>query len=250
MEEYQAATYGDRIADVYDQWVTLPADTDAAVEFLASLAGAGSVLELGIGTGRIALPLAERGIAVHGIDASTAMVAKLRAKPGGDAIPVVTGDFAEVSVQGSYRLVFVVFNTFFALASQEDQVRCFQNVARHLAADGAFVIQAFVPDLTRFDHGQRTSVREVQTDRVIVEVACHDPVQQRVSGQHIVLRESGITLYPVAIRYAWPAELDLMARLAGLRLRERWESWQRVPFTASSGTHVSVYAAAHDQPGL
>jgi hypothetical protein len=173
--------------------------------------------------------------------------AKLRAKPGGEAIPVIMGDFAEVSVQGSYSLVFVVFNTFFALASQEEQVRCFQNVARHLAADGAFVIQAFVPDLTRFDHGQRTAVTGVQADRVIVEASCHDPVQQRISGQQIVLRESGITLYPVQIRYAWPAELDLMARLAGLSLRERWESWQRVPFTASSGRHVSVYAAARDQ---
>ena len=242
MQGYYAATYGDRIAEVYDTWSSVPGETDAAVEYLAGMAGPGPVLELGIGTGRIALPLAGRGIEVHGIDASAAMVAKLRAKPGGEAIPVVIDDFAAVDVQGTYSLVFVVFNTFFALGSQEEQVRCFQGVARHLADGGAFVIQAFVPDVTRFAHGQRVGAVDVQSDRAILEVARHDPVQQRVTGQQIMLREDGISLYPVQVRYAWPAELDLMARLAGLRLRERWENWQRVPFTVSSGSHISVYA--------
>jgi SAM-dependent methyltransferase len=209
------------------------------VEFLSDLAGTGPVLELGIGTGRVALPLARRGHEVHGIDASEAMVEKLRAKTG--EIPVIIGDFAELDVGGEFHLVYVVFNTFFALLSQEDQVRCFSNVARRLREGGVFVIEAFVPDMTRWDQDQRVEALGVENDSVILGVSRHDPVGQRVSSNHLVVSEMGVKMYPVRLRYAWPSELDLMARLAGLRLRERWGGWRREPFTASSVKHVSVY---------
>lgn len=243
MKGYDPSTYGDRIAEIYDEvlpdWVA--AETGRAVDFLAALAGPGPALELGIGTGRIALPLAARGVAVEGIDASPAMVARLRAKPGGDGIPVTVGDFADVGVEGNFRLIFCVFNTFFALLTQEDQVRCFQNVARHLTGDGSFVIEAFVPDPTLFDRGQRVEAEAVELDRVILQVSRHDPVNQQVWSQKILLTEAGARFYPVQIRYAWPAELDLMARSAGLRLTERWGGWGREPFTVRSRRHVSVY---------
>ena len=238
---YDASTYGERIADVYDAWPRLPATTERAVECLASVAGRGPILELGIGTGRIAFPLLQRGFAVHGIDASPAMVARLRAKPGGDRIPVAIGDFAAMAIAGRFSLIFVVFNTFFGLLSQDDQVRCFAGVAEHLTDDGVFVIEAFVPDVTRFTHGQRVGATNVSADSVLLETSIHDPVAQRVHSQQVVISERGVQLYPVVIRYAWPSELDLMARLAGLRLRERWGGWGREPFDASSGAHVSVY---------
>ncbi len=244
MDEYGPATYGDAIAEVYDELVGrwVEAETPAAVEFLADLAGPGPALELGIGTGRVALPLAARGIPIHGIDASPVMVARLRAKPGGDRIPVAIGDFAEVGVDGQFRLIYVVFNTFFALLTQEDQIRCFQNVARRLTDDGCFVIEAFVPDPARFDRGQRVHADDVGLGRVVLEAATHDPVNQQVHSVHVVITETGLKLYPVKLRYAWPAELDLMARLAGLRLRERWGGWGREPFTGRSPKHISVYA--------
>ncbi len=241
MDDYGPATYGDRIADVYDGFYDDRLDTDAAVETLARLAGDGPVLELAIGTGRLALPLAGRGLEVHGIDASEAMVAKLRAKPGGDRIPVTIGDFAEVGVTGSYALIFVAFNTLFALPTQEDQLRCFANVAAHLAEGGVFAVEGFVPDLARFDRGQRTNTTSVETDRVVIDASVHDPVAQRVVSQHVVITEAGTKLYPIDIRYAFPSELDLMARLAGLELRSRWGGWRREDFTSSSQRHVSVY---------
>jgi SAM-dependent methyltransferase len=241
---YDPATYGERIADVYDDWPRLPATGERAVEFLAAAAGRGPILELGIGTGRLALPLANRGFAVHGIDASPAMVARLRAKPGGDRIPVTLGNFAEMAVSGRFSLVFVAFNTFFGLQSQEDQVRCFNGVADHLTDDGAFVIEAFVPDVSRFTQGQRVGVTHVGGDVVHLECSVHDPVAQQVHSHQIVITDGGAKLYPVDIRYAWPSELDLMARLAGLRLRERWGGWSREPFGAASGAHVSVYERA------
>jgi SAM-dependent methyltransferase len=242
--DYDAATYGDRIAEVYDDWYVEQPDPSAMVAVLAELAGEGPVLELGIGTGRVALPLAERGLAIHGIDASTAMVARLRAKPDGDAIPVTIGDFADVGVDGTFSLIFVVFNTFFALLSQEDQVRCFRNVADHLAEGAVFVVEAFVPDLTRFTRGQSVSAECAGADRLMLSVSDHDPVRQRIASQHLVISDDSIRPYPVRIRYAWPAELDLMAQSAGLRLRERWAGWDRQPFGVSSPQHVSVYEPA------
>jgi len=241
MDDYGATTYGDLIADVYDEWHVPGENTAAATALLAGLAGDGPALELAIGTGRIALPLVERGIEVHGIDASEAMIAKLRAKPGGERIPVATGDFADVGVDGRFPLVYLVFNTFFALLTQKEQVRCFRKVATHLTGDGVFVIEAFVPDLGRFDRQQRTCVSRIDVDEILLDVSRHDPVSQRVDSQLVVLRADGIRLQPVRLRYAWPAELDLMAQLAGLRLHHRWGGWRREPFTASSGVHVSVY---------
>jgi SAM-dependent methyltransferase len=239
--DYDATTYGDRFADIYDAYVAGIVETDATVALLAELAQGRPTLELGIGTGRVALPLKERGIEVHGIDASTAMVAQLRAKPGGERLPITIGDFADVAVEGCYGLTYVVFNTFFALLTQEAQVRCFQNVAAHLTPDGIFLIEAFVPDTARYDRGQRVQVSRVETDRVFLDVNRHDPVTQTVITQHIAVTDGQVRLYPVRIRYAWPTELDLMAQLAGLSLRERWAGWRREPFTAAATRHVSMY---------
>lgn len=242
MDQYDTSTFGARIADVYDQ--VYHGCEDAAIAQLGDLARGGRALELGIGTGRVALPLAAHGVEVHGIDASEAMVARLRDKPGGSSIPVSIGDFADVAVSGEFSLVFVVLNTFAALLSQEEQVRCFRNVAQHLTPDGAFVIEVFVPDLARFSRDQYTVASVVGTDRVGLDVARHDPVRQLTVHQHIEITEQGIRLYPVQLRYVWPAELDLMAQLAGMRLRSRWGGWQREPFTASSARHVSIYERA------
>jgi SAM-dependent methyltransferase len=244
MDEYGPSTYGDRIADVYDAWFHPPTDTQAAVDFLADLATRGPALELAIGTGRIALPLSAKGVEVHGIDASEAMVAKLREKPGGGEIPVTMGDFANVGVDGRFRLIFVVFNTLWALLTQEDQVRCVRNVAKHLTDDGVFVVEAFVPDPARFDRDQRVQTRKVESDRIFLEGSTHDAEHQRVSSQIIVLENSGrIRMFPVEVRYVWPSELDLMAQVAGLRLQERWGGWNREPLTLP-GWHVSVYEQA------
>jgi hypothetical protein len=169
------------------------------------------------------------------------MVARLRSKPGGDAIPVTMGNFAEVPVEGRYGVVFVAFNTFFGLTTQDEQVRCFENVAAHLADDGVFVLEVFVPDVARFDRMQRVSAINVDLDEVQLEATKYDPMAQRSSTQHVFVSPSGVELIPVVIRFAWPAELDLMARVAGLRLHERWGGWDRQPFTADSGHHVSVY---------
>jgi SAM-dependent methyltransferase len=242
-DDYGPETYGDRIADVYDAWYGEAdfLEKDASIELLAELAGGGPVLELAIGTGRLALPLAERGLEVHGVDASEAMVARLREKPGGADIPVTMGDFADVPVEGAYPLVFVAFNTFFGLPSQEAQVRCFANAAAHLAEGGVFLIEAFVPDLGRFDRNQRFQTNSVSTTEVNLDASRHDPLEQRVDSVHVVLTEAGTRLYPVNLRYAFPAELDLMARLAGLELKHRWGGWRREEFTRQSQRHVSVY---------
>ena len=239
MNFYSHETYGERVAGVYDEWF---ATFDPhAIDLLAELAGDGPALELGIGTGRIALPLADKGIAVHGIDTAESMIARLRSKPGADRIPVTQGNFAEVPVDGKFALIYIAFNTFFALASQEEQVRCFRNVAAHLVPGGCFVIEAFVPDVTRFTGGQVNWATKVTVDEVQLDVGQHDLATQRVISQKIVITEGNVRLYPVQIRYCWPSELDLMAQLAGLRLRERWSNWKREPFTSESGQHISVY---------
>lgn len=251
MKGYGPSTFGERMAGVYDRWYgTRRADTTTAqcVEVLAGLAAGGRVLELAIGTGRIALPLARRGLPVHGIEASPAMLEKLREKPGGDAIPVTLGDLADVGVEGRFDLVFLVFNTLFNLPSQESQVRCFRNVARHLSTRGAFVVEAFVPRPADFTDGQALRTVDLTAESTTLEAALHDPVGQTVQYQYIVIDVEGVRLYPVPMRYAWPAELDLMARLAGLELRERWGGWDRSPFTAASRGHVSVYAPAEAAP--
>jgi hypothetical protein len=239
MNFYSHETYGERVADVYDEWY---ADYDpAAIEFLAELAHGGKALELGIGTGRIALPLSAKGVDVQGIDAAASMISRLRAKPDGDRIKVTQGNFAEVPVDEKFALVYIAFNTFFALSSQEEQVQCFRNVAAHLEPAGCFVIEAFVPDVTRFKGGQVNWASKVTTDVVELDVGHHDPVTQSVYSQKVVITDGNVRLYPVQIRYCWPSELDLMAQLAGLRLRERWTNWKREPFTHKSGHHISIY---------
>ena len=247
MDNFDASTYGDRMADVYDDihaQLSTSAVVDPMVDVLAELAGDGPALELGIGTGRVALPLAARGVEVHGIDASEGMVARLREKPGGVGIPVSIGDFARFDTEDRYALVFVVFNTLFVLPSQEAQVDCFGSVANHLTEGGVFAVEAFVPDLTRFDRGQRINAGLIENDRVSIDLSRHDPASQTVESSHLYITQDGVRMYPVNIRYAWPSELDLMARLAGMRLRERWADWRRNPFTSASTGHVSVYERA------
>jgi SAM-dependent methyltransferase len=244
MSNYSDETYGESAAGVYDEW--FPDCEPDAVAFLAQLAQDGRALELGIGTGRVALPLAAKNIEVQGIDAAKSMVARLHAKPGGEKIVVTYGNFADVPVDGEFALIYVVFNTLFALPSQEAQVRCFKNVASHLTKTGCFAIEAFVPDVTRFVHGQANWATKVTVDRVELDAGRHDPATQRVISQKVVLTDGSVRLYPVQIRYAWPSELDLMAQLAGLRLRERFGGWRREPFTAESQKHISVYERVHN----
>ena len=239
MNFYSHDTYVERVAGVYDDWHS---DYDpSTIDMLAELAGDGRALELGIGTGRIALPLSARGVEVHGIDAAVSMISRLRAKPGSEQITVTQGNFAEVAVQQEFALVYVVFNTFFSLSTQDEQVQCFRNVAARLSAGGCFLVEAFVPDLTRFTGGQVNWATKVSTDVVELDVGRHDPVTQSVVSQKVVMTDGIVRLYPLQIRYAWPAELDLMAQLAGLRLRERWSGWKREPFTAQSTKHISIY---------
>lgn len=241
MEGYGAATYGEEWAAIYDEQWAGAGEDEPTVAFLRELAGDGPALELAIGTGRVALPLQASGTEVHGIDISQPMVAKLRTKPRGAEIRVTMGDFADVAVDETYPLVYLVFNTFFALTTQDDQVRCFQNVAAHLPPGGAFVLECFVPDLARYDRHQRVQASSVRLDRVALEISRHDPVAQQIDSQMVVLSHDATKLYPIHIRYAFPSELDLMAQLAGLRLRARYGGWSKEPFTSASIAHVSVY---------
>jgi SAM-dependent methyltransferase len=233
-------SFGEDTAAAYDDGLR---GTEAAtVAFLAARAGGGPALELAIGTGRIALPLAATGVRVDGLDLSEPMLARLRAKPGGERLTLTVGDLADVPVEGRYRLVYLVFNTLFNLLTQDEQVRCFANVAEHLDDDGVFVVEAFVPAwLHRLRDGQHVHAERVEVDRVVLDVGRHDPVAQTLEESHVELSAAGIRLGPIVTRYAWPAELDLMARLAGLRLRERWGGWSGEPYTADSRDHVSVY---------
>ena len=241
MKDYEPImSFGEDVAKSYDDEPR--GDEDAAVAFLEKLADGGLALELAIGTGRIALPLTARGILVDGVDISPAMIAQLRTKSGGDQISVTIGDFADVPVPGTYRLIYVVFNTLFNLLSQEEQVCCFENVAAHLTDDGLFVIEAFRPDfLYRLRDHQYVDAEAVEVDEVRLDVARHDPVRQLLEESHVSLSPEGIRLNPIVTRYAWPSELDLMARIAGLQLKERWGGWDRSPLTSSSRNVVSVY---------
>jgi hypothetical protein len=217
-------------------------DELAAVAFLEQLAGQGNALELGIGTGRIALPLAARGIRVDGIDLSEAMVNQLHSKPGGDQLSVTIGSFADVPVSGTYQLIFVVFNALFNLLTQEEQVRCFENVAAHLTDEGVFVIEAYVPAfLYRLRNDQYVDAEAIAVDEVRLDVLRHDAATQMLEESHVSLSQAGIRLNPVVLRYAWPSELDLMARIAGLHLKERWANWNQEPFTSASSNCVFVY---------
>ena len=234
--------FGERVASVYDEHAAAmfdPAVVTPAVDLLAGLAGRGAALELGIGTGRVALPLAGRGVRVAGIDSSEAMVARLRAKPGGRDVEVAIGDLATARVGGEFSLVYLVFNTIFNLVTQDAQVACFENAAAHLGRGGRFVIETTVPDLQNLPVGQ--TIIPFRADPGGISFDVYDVVTQRFSSQHFVFADGRVEAYPVEFRYAWPAELDLMARLAGLRLRDRWAGWRREPFTSLSRAHVSVY---------
>jgi SAM-dependent methyltransferase len=230
--------FGRLWADTYDKHNPDPAP---AVEFLADLAGGGPLLELAVGTGRVALPLAARGLTVEGIEASPEMVAHLRAKPGGTAIPVVLGDIADVPVTGPYRLVYLVFNTLFNLVDAGRQADCFRNVARVLAPSGAFVVEAFVPDPADFDRDEQLEVRKVTEDSVTLRVHQYDRAAQTFIRQTIVIDGDGVRLKPFAMHYRWPEQIDELASSAGLRLTERYADWHRTPFTATSTDHISVY---------
>ena len=250
MTQYEDRTYGERIAGVYDDFYG--EYDEAMIERLAELAGlGGQALELGIGTGRVALPLRQRGVEVTGIDVSPAMIARLRSKPGGAEVRVVEASFAEFDLGARFDLVYVVFNTFYSLLTQEEQVSCFRSAARHLAEGGVFLLEVFCPDLCRFVDGQAVRAVRVETDRLQFDITMHDPVKQQVRSQHLLIsEEEGLRLYPVVLRYAWPSELDLMARLAGLGLRHRWSSWEKEAFGPRSTRHISVYGRAGDSSEL
>jgi SAM-dependent methyltransferase len=235
-DERIAAGYDAASTDMFD-----PAVVDSAVSFLADLAGDGSALELGIGTGRIALPLHQRGVSVCGIDLSPAMVERLRAKPGADDIDVTIGDFATATVAGTFRLAYLVYNTITNLTTQDAQVECFRNVAAHLEPDGYFVIEVGIPDLQRLPPG--VTVRAFAVSPTYVAFDEYTDMTAQISySHHYWLVGDKLETFSAPYRYVWPSELDLMARLAGMTLRERWSNWNREAFTSDSTTHVSVWA--------
>jgi SAM-dependent methyltransferase len=233
-DEHVAASYDRSDGQVFD-----PAVIETTVGFLVERAGAGRVLELGIGTGRIALPLARRGVRVHGIDLSRAMVARLRAKPGGDDIGVTIGDFATTRVDGSFSLAYLVFNTIMNLTTQGAQVACFRNVAAHLEPGGCFVIEVGIPSLRRLPPGERFRAYHVGATRWDIDE--FDVAAQSLVSHHFAIVDGRLERDSIPLRYVWPSELDLMAQLAGMSLRERWAGWKREPFTSDSDAHVSVW---------
>jgi SAM-dependent methyltransferase len=233
-DEPVAANYDETSDAMFD-----PAVVGPTVDVLAELAGNGRALELGIGTGRIALPLAARGVEVHGIDLSRAMIARLRAKPGGEAVPVTVGDFSTTQAGGTFRLAYVVWNTIMNLTTQAAQVACFRNVAAQLEPGGRFVVEVGVPDLRRLPPGERFVVFDGSTTHWGVDE--YDVANQGLISHHFDVRGDRVEKAQGTFRYVWPAELDLMAQLAGMELRERWAGWTREPFTSESRSHVSVW---------
>ena len=234
--------FGERVAAFYDERsadMSTPEVVGPVVDVLAGFAGDGGALEFGIGTGRIALPFAERGVRVAGIDSSEAMLSRLRAKPGAEAIEAVLGDFSTTRVDGEFSVAYLVFNTISNLVTQDAQVACFENAAAHLRTRGRFVIENGVPALQSLPPGQ--TVIPFRADREGFSFDVYDVVTQNLSSQHFYIVDGRLEAFPVEFRYAWPAELDLMARLAGMRLENRWAGWRQEPFTALSTSHVSVY---------
>jgi SAM-dependent methyltransferase len=234
--------FGERVAARYDESTDVMFDAgaiDPVIDLLVKLAGSGRALELGIGTGRIALPLTRRGIPVHGIELSKAMVARLRAKPGGEDIGVTIGDFATTTVDGTFSVAYLVWNTIMNLTTQAAQVACFRNVAAHLEPGGCFVIEVGVPDLQRLPPGETIHAFHVSETRWGLDE--YDVARQGLTSHHFEIVDGRLERTSIPFRYAWPAELDLMAELAGMRLRERWTGWQREPFTSDSRKHVSVW---------
>jgi SAM-dependent methyltransferase len=240
--------FDEQVAKHYEaRWPELfePGVIDPVVRFLAGLAGTGAALELGIGTGRIAIPLSRRGVRVHGIDLSPDMVAQLRAKAGTDDIGVTIGDFATTRVAGTFRLAYLVRNTITNLTTQDDQVACFRNVAAHLEPGGCFVIEVYIPQLQRLPPGETIHAFTVTPTHLGFEE--YDVASQIAFSHHYWVVDGQLETLSAPFRYVWPSELDLMARLAGMTLRERWSDWSRAPFTSDSRTHVSVWEKA-EQP--
>jgi SAM-dependent methyltransferase len=234
--------FGERVAARYDEStadISTPDVLDPMLDFLAGLAGSGRALELGIGTGRVALPLARRGVAVHGIELSEAMANRLRAKPGSGDIGITIGDFSKAKAPGEFSLAYLVFNTIGNLTTQEAQVACFRNVADHLAPGGCFVIEVGVPSLRRLPPGETVRPFDVSEDHLGFDE--YDVANQGLISHHFTLVDGQWERVSMPFRYVWPAELDLMAQLAGMRLRERWADWKREPFTGESQQHVSVW---------
>jgi Methyltransferase domain len=234
--------FGERVAAAYDDesWSMFdPAVVGPTADLLAELAGDGGALEFAIGTGRIAVPLAQRGVRVAGIDNSEAMLARLRGKPGAERIDAVVGDMATTRVDGEFSLVYLVFNTIFNLTTQEGQVACFENAAAHLPSGGRFVIEARVPELQRLPLGQTVLPWRAEADGMSYYV--YDVVRQGLSGRHYNFVDGRVEANPIEMRYAWPSELDLMARIAGMRLQDRWGGWEREPFTHLSPSHGAIY---------
>jgi SAM-dependent methyltransferase len=245
VREFDAASYGDGMADVYDEWYA-DLEVEEPVAALAALAGGGPVLELGVGTGRLAIPLATRGLTVHGVDTSAAMVAALKAKPGGDAVAVTVGDMAGPEPAGPFTLVFAAVNTFFgAFTSAEAQQACMVSVAGRLVPGGRFVIDAAVPDPDR--SGDTVTVRELGADRVVLTVTVTDVAAQTARGQFVELVDGErVRLRPWSIRWCTPEQLDAMATAAGLEPEQRWAGWNGEPFTPDSPRHVSVWRRSPD----
>ncbi len=233
-DEHVAARYDESAAEMFDSAVV-----DPIVDLLVELAGNGRALELGIGTGRIGLPLAERGVPVHGIELSKAMVARLRTKPGGDVIGVTIGDFATTSVDGTFTVAYLVFNTIMNLTTQAAQVACFRNVAAHLEPGGCFVIEVGVPDLQQLPPGETILPLYVSETRWGFDE--YDVAIQGLTSHHFEMLDGRVERLSIPFRYVWPSELDLMARLSGMGLRGRWSGWKREPFTSESRRHVSVW---------
>lgn len=242
--ESVAARYDAGRGPEYDE-----AEIERTVDVLAELAGGGAALELAVGTGRVALPLARRGVRVDGIDLSRAMTRRLASKPGGDSIGITIGDMTTTRVPGEYALVYLVFNTINNLTTQDAQVACFRNAADHLGAGGRFVVEVGVPALRRMPPGQDTVPFYVEFDRAGGGSAGfdrYDVVSQSFTSNHVSIADGCGSFRAIPFRYAWPAELDLMARIAGLRLEDRWANWTRAPFTADSDKHVSVWIKPTD----
>jgi SAM-dependent methyltransferase len=245
MKGYTPASYGDSFADDdFDEIFAFLPDLETMVDVLANSAGQGPVLELGVGTGRVARPLAERGIPVDGVDVSNVMLGKLRRSARDLPIRPVEADLADFTPTRRYSLVFCVWNTFYSLRTSEEQARCVRMIADALLPGGLFVIEAFVPDPAYFADGQEVRVREITADSVSLQVSLHDATRQTVASQHVVIRQDGIQLHPHEIRYAWPHEIDDMANAAGLHLRDRWAGWSGQRFDEGAREHVSVYEVA------
>ncbi|MEP6065102.1 MAG: class I SAM-dependent methyltransferase [Paracoccaceae bacterium] len=241
---FTLSTFGELNAEEYDE-LHDPGTTDQAVALISDTANKGSILELAIGTGRIALPLQELGHKVSGIEGSPEMVAKLRQKTNGDRINIVIGDMADVDIDGAFDHVCLVFNTLFNLPSQDAQIRCFSNVAKRLKPGGTFLVETFVPDLSGFKDHQRTTTKRLDNHSVWIEAATHDPVHQVFELQRIRISDKSTKLVPLPLRYAWPSEMDLMGKLAGLERINRWGDWNRSDFDADSKMHISVYRKPH-----